>query len=170
MPAILEKLLAKVMHEKRDIVKLLEQDPYGALCLRSHSCTAKDIKKAYRKLALKYHPDKNKGIKTNDSFQAIQTAYETLRDPRRRRDFDNTAMARQVTEDYNSVFSGRIAKSKRGKVHVNDGTSSESEGEDTHGTASQNAQQQRQRGPSQHQQVPPIRKVSMFVLTFTATA
>jgi hypothetical protein len=142
MPAIVEKLLMKVTEEKRDIVKLLEQDPYGALCLRSQSCTAKDVKKAYRKLVLKYHPDKNKGVKTNDSFQAIQNAYELLRDPRRKMEYDNKKAAQTLAENIHSAFSARAFKGKRENVHVNDGTSSESEDEVEKGPPSKNMDRQ----------------------------
>src|SRR3990167_9451090 len=43
--------------------------------------TEDDIKKAYRKLALIWHPDKNKDIKTSEKFKEINEAYRALLDP-----------------------------------------------------------------------------------------
>ena len=48
-----------------------------------------DIKKAYRKLALKYHPDRNQGSKeTEDKFKQVTEAYEVLRDSEKRSIYD----------------------------------------------------------------------------------
>jgi len=48
-----------------------------------------EIKKAYRKLALKYHPDKTKGDKTLEiKFKEISEAYAVLSDPKKREQFD----------------------------------------------------------------------------------
>ncbi|NLZ62483.1 MAG: molecular chaperone DnaJ [Lentisphaerae bacterium] len=49
-----------------------------------------DIKKAYRKLAMQYHPDRNPGNKeAEDKFKSINAAYEVLSDEQKRQQYDN---------------------------------------------------------------------------------
>uniref|UniRef100_A0A6C0ERJ1 J domain-containing protein n=1 Tax=viral metagenome TaxID=1070528 RepID=A0A6C0ERJ1_9ZZZZ len=48
-----------------------------------------DIKKAFRALSLKYHPDRNPNEDTTEQFQKIGEAYETLSDPEKRRQYEN---------------------------------------------------------------------------------
>jgi len=50
----------------------------------SRDATTIEIKKAYRKLANQYHPDKNGGSEAEEKFQAIKLAYDAIVDPKKR--------------------------------------------------------------------------------------
>lgn len=50
-----------------------------------------EIKKAYKKLALKYHPDRYTGADANERMSEINEAYDTLSDPEKRKQYDNPA-------------------------------------------------------------------------------
>jgi curved DNA-binding protein len=64
------------------------KDYYQALGV-SRTASADEIKKAYRKLALKYHPDRNPGDKkSEDKFKDINEAYQVLSDPTKRQRYD----------------------------------------------------------------------------------
>ncbi len=67
----------------------MEYKDYYKILGVSKSTNAEDLKKAYRKLARKYHPDVNPGNKTAEAkFKEINEAYEVLSDPDKRNKYD----------------------------------------------------------------------------------
>ncbi len=65
----------------------MKKDCYELLGLQK-GATEQDIKRSYRKLAAKYHPDVNKDADAEDKFKEISEAYEILSDPQKRTQYD----------------------------------------------------------------------------------
>ena len=64
------------------------------------SASAADIKKAYRKLAHKFHPDVSKETNAKEKFQDVGEAYETLKDTEKRAAYDELGSAYQPGQDF----------------------------------------------------------------------
>jgi molecular chaperone DnaJ len=71
---------------------MAQQDPYGVLGV-DRKATTEEIKKAYRKLARQYHPDRNPDDpKAEERFKEIQSAYDIVGDPDKRKQYDRGAI------------------------------------------------------------------------------
>lgn len=77
------------------------QDFYSVLGVNKNA-PIEDIKKAYRTLALKWHPDKNKSPDAEANFRHISEAYQTLSDTQKRKRYDASLNKprRQEFEEY----------------------------------------------------------------------
>ncbi len=81
--------------EFKDYYKILGVEP---------DASAEEIKRAYRKLALKYHPDRNPGDKeAEEKFKEINEAYQVLSDPEKRKRYDQM---RQQYEQWQRMGGG----------------------------------------------------------------
>ncbi|QWT86445.1 J domain-containing protein [Chryseobacterium sp. PCH239] len=87
----------------------------------SQDASEEDVKKAYRKLSLKYHPDKNANDDFfADRFREIQEAYETLSDRALRRTYDQNLESHQRSFRYNippaiKTFTANKIHAKKGE-------------------------------------------------------
>ncbi len=94
----------------------------------NRSASDSDLKKAYKKLALQFHPDKNKTPGATDCFKAIGKAFAVLSDSKKRCDYDNYGpdifdssanfnSSRARSQSFHSSTSNLYTKSSNGMGH-----------------------------------------------------
>lgn len=81
MPIIFASLIIFIAQAKKAI------DPYKILGV-DRSASQRDIQKAFHKLSLQYHPDKNKNKGAQEKFEEINDAYDILSDEQKRKNYD----------------------------------------------------------------------------------
>jgi curved DNA-binding protein len=81
----------------------MAKDYYGVLGM-PRNASDPEIKKAYRKLAMEYHPDRNPGKEkwANEKFKEINEAYGVLGDPQRRRQYDQFGTVGNIGDIFGS--------------------------------------------------------------------
>jgi molecular chaperone DnaJ len=68
---------------------VMQQTDFYEILGVTRTASEAEVKNAYRKLALKYHPDRNPGdLEAQETFKRISIAYSVISDPNRRRQYD----------------------------------------------------------------------------------
>jgi curved DNA-binding protein len=73
---------------------------YYAIMGVARDASQEEIKRAYRRLASKYHPDVSKEANAEEKFKEVQEAYEVLKDPQRRAAYDQLGTGWRPGEDF----------------------------------------------------------------------
>ena len=90
-------------------------DHYEILGIASNA-SSREITFAYRRLALQYHPDRNKTPLANDMMLRINTSYSILSDPNKRREYDASRNRTEIqyakydSKDKKDIFNESYAK------------------------------------------------------------
>lgn len=113
---------------------MAKKDYYAILGVVKSS-NEREIKKAYKRLAIKYHPDRNKDKNTENKFKEIKEAYEILNDPKKRSMYDqyghsafeqnsstnsNFHTSNDFTDIFGDVFGDIFGKNKSSKKRGSD--------------------------------------------------
>ena len=89
------------------------------------TATTEEIKKAYRSLAMRHHPDRSTHVGAETRFNAIKTAYELLSDPKKRAEYNQSLNNRIIIDPDNEAHALWHALFNRcGVVVPHDGHSS----------------------------------------------
>jgi curved DNA-binding protein len=78
----------------------MEYKDYYKIMGLERNASADDIKKAYRKLARKYHPDVSKEANAEEKFKSLGEAYEVLKDPEKRSAYDQLGANWQAGQEF----------------------------------------------------------------------
>lgn len=102
--------------EVRRVLRLGETAYYETL-LVDKKASAAEIKRAYKRMALRMHPDKNKAPKSDEAFKRISKAFQVLGDEDKRRMYDQTGAdpdSRRQSAGFNPAHASAFSSARRG--------------------------------------------------------
>ncbi|OIW14284.1 hypothetical protein TanjilG_21424 [Lupinus angustifolius] len=91
---------------------------YYAILGVERSCSVEEIRKAYRKISLKVHPDKNKAPGSEDAFKKVSKAFKCLSDDSSRRQYDQTGLVDEF--EYNQQNYTNVRRRRRRATTAHD--------------------------------------------------
>ncbi|KAL2464149.1 Chaperone protein dnaJ 49 [Forsythia ovata] len=100
------------------IRQIKSKNDYYSILGVEKSCSVEDIRKAYRKLSLKVHPDKNKAPGSEEAFKKVSKAFKCLSDDDSRRQYDQTGLVEEF--EYNQQYNVRQRRRRTGNDFFDD--------------------------------------------------
>uniref|UniRef100_A0A0D9WFN6 J domain-containing protein n=1 Tax=Leersia perrieri TaxID=77586 RepID=A0A0D9WFN6_9ORYZ len=99
----------------RVVRNIRKNKDYYAILGVERSCSIEEIRKAYRKLSLKVHPDKNKAPGAEDAFKLVSKAFKCLSNDQSRRTYDQTGSIEdhEFNHQYSNVMRQRATRRQR---------------------------------------------------------
>lgn len=99
----------------RVVQDIRKKKDYYAVLGVERSCSGEEIRKAYRRLSLKVHPDKNKAPGAEDAFKLVSKAFKCLSNDQSRRTYDQTGAIEdhEFNEQYPNVMRRGAARQRR---------------------------------------------------------
>ncbi len=96
----------------KDVVSIMQIPDYYQILEVERDATAREIKRAYRKLAKRYHPDKNPERTTfaEKMFREVCNAYDTLQDRKRKSDYDRTLRTIERQQQSEEIYFDRLKR------------------------------------------------------------
>lgn len=85
-------------NDDEECEKIIKSHDYYQILGITKEASPDEMKKAYKKMAIKFHPDKNHSSKAEEAFKKIATAYQTLSDPEKKKLFDKYGSEEEYRE------------------------------------------------------------------------
>ncbi|KAI5650792.1 hypothetical protein M9H77_36797 [Catharanthus roseus] len=100
------------------IKQIKSKKDYYAILGVEKSCSVEEIRKAYRKLSLKVHPDKNKAPGSEEAFKKVSRAFKCLSEDETRRQYDQTGLVDEF--EHSQQYSVRRRSRRTGHEYYED--------------------------------------------------